>query len=338
MAAHEAIIAEFGKIEPPHLLLALLKFAEFDKKQFDQILQDRTLLGHLLSERDDVRRKLGACAVDVPGQSRVIRYGLRKKLGRGDHPHDGGAMIHRSEASRRVCKKAEKTARLAGSPFWCADHLLGALMASPEASIREAFQAAGITADARPPTTPFVDEYGIELKASVENPNDLPESRKTDIEKDPVLKVMAAKLKHPKEANTLIIRKGRRSARHVLADLLDSGLARDNRIIDLNLGKILSAPREPAGLSPSGLISALFEEACGTPGLILFFADFHAALKDKDNPGFGDHLKGLLARKRIRVIAATDEKNYRDSIEGDSGWREVFRPMWIHDLQLPGKL
>ena len=112
LAAQEAIAGEFECIEPSHLFLGTLKFAELEERHIEQLVRNPKDTGLLLDERDSIRSKLRDCSIEVPEKSRPIRYGLRKRLGKGGHPYDGQRVIHRSPTSREVFKRAEDPSNL----------------------------------------------------------------------------------------------------------------------------------------------------------------------------------------------------------------------------------
>jgi ATP-dependent Clp protease ATP-binding subunit ClpA len=338
MAAQEAIGADFALIEPAHLLLAILKFAELGKKQYERILQDLASLDYLISERDEVRRRLAEYSADIARKSKEIRYRLRKKQGRGSHPYDGKAMIHRSDAARKICKNAERLARESGSLVWCAHHLLAAMIASPVPDIREICQAAGIAVSETVQKTPLLDEIGTDMNASCSNRKKLLRGEMKAIEKDPVLKVLVDGIKGTERASFLLIQDGRRSARDVVEGLIRSPASGKKKVIELKFKKIMKLCAQKADLSLFSLMKDLFEEACSATDVILFISDFDAFFDTENEKDVSDLFHERLTRKQISVFAATDKEKYRKHIESDANWRNLIHPLWIHDLKLPRQL
>jgi ATP-dependent metalloprotease FtsH len=104
LAAREAVGGRFSKIEPEHLLLALLKFSEIDVAALAGA-GGLEPLRPLRDEQNDLTRILKARDID----STLLRRRLRSALGRGDRSPDESG-IHRSDDARRVFSAAEALA------------------------------------------------------------------------------------------------------------------------------------------------------------------------------------------------------------------------------------
>jgi hypothetical protein len=96
LAAREAIAGRHPEIEPEHLLIALLKFAETDLKAMLQA-GGAPILTPMLDEQQTLRSVLDERIVD----SKLFRRQLRSALGTGKRPPDATA-IHRSRAAKRA--------------------------------------------------------------------------------------------------------------------------------------------------------------------------------------------------------------------------------------------
>jgi ATP-dependent Clp protease ATP-binding subunit ClpA len=117
LAAREAIAGRYSKIEPEHLLLALLKFSEIDVEAMAGASGARALKP-VRDEQQDVRQVLDERYVD----SKLFRRRLRSALGRGDRPPDATG-IHRSDDTKRVFGAAEALASESETdrPVSCSD-------------------------------------------------------------------------------------------------------------------------------------------------------------------------------------------------------------------------
>jgi ATP-dependent metalloprotease FtsH len=104
LAAREAIAGRHPEIEPEHLLIALLKFAETDLKAMLQA-GGAPILKPMLDEQQTLRSVLDERIVD----SKLFRRQLRSALGTGKRPPDATA-IHRSRAAKRAFAAAEALA------------------------------------------------------------------------------------------------------------------------------------------------------------------------------------------------------------------------------------
>ncbi|OHB73706.1 MAG: hypothetical protein A2V70_13955 [Planctomycetes bacterium RBG_13_63_9] len=125
LAAQEATSGRFKEIEPPHIVAAILKFAELPVEEVDRAAPGSDAAKQLAAEVRAVRKELAARGID----STQARRKLRAELGRGDAP-PGVPPQHRSAAAREVFDAATRIAERKGDALK-AEHLLAALLASP---------------------------------------------------------------------------------------------------------------------------------------------------------------------------------------------------------------
>jgi ATP-dependent Clp protease ATP-binding subunit ClpA len=329
LAAKEAIDSEHEFIEPPHLFLAVLKFSELERRHIEQIETNPMVIAALLSERDGTRKRLQELSIEIPDKSRSIRYNLRKRLGRKGHPFHGNQVIHRSNASRQLCVKAEDMARKEGSATWCALNLLEALLASNSLEITEVLADAGISGIRAFMNTPHLDRYGQDLSALAM------EKQKDNIEgseaKDPVCKVVADDIYGGKKGSILLIQKGKRSSSEVAEGVAVYSVgkfsppgAKTKRLIAIDIpGDIKLEELEST-------LGTLLQEASRAGNIILYIDRFHDYLKT--GPGLPGLIKRMLSEGKIQLICGTAEEAYHHYIEKDPAWKRLLRPVWIHDL------
>lgn len=138
LAAQEALAAAFTEIEPEHLLMGLLKFAELPLPHAEADPQGAALIQPLLADNDALRERLRRRNID----SAQLRRQLRMRLGRG-----GGVVgrveLHRSPASRQRFDEAAAIAHAENTDVILAVHLLDAVLAAPTPLIRELVQREG---------------------------------------------------------------------------------------------------------------------------------------------------------------------------------------------------
>ncbi len=132
MAAQEALAARFREIEPEHLAMAVIKFAELPVHDATDGAGGPNQLKMFLAEVAAIEQKLYELRLD--GVS--ARRQLRQRMGAGDRTGDD-REIHRSDASRTVFIDAVEIARHAGSQALRPIHLFEALLASPTPLIAE---------------------------------------------------------------------------------------------------------------------------------------------------------------------------------------------------------
>ena len=346
LAAQESIIAEFEFIEPPHFFLGVLKFAELEEQQVEQVVSDPALVREMLREQDDIRSRLRDCSIKVPDQSRGIRYSLRRRLGMGGHPHDAQRVIHRSTAAREICRKAEDAARTGHSSKWCALHLFDVLPESPTCEIKDVLKEAGVSGPGNVIDTPYLDRYGQDLSASAfgRRGSSVPVN-KTDISKDPICKVLIDDILGSKKTNVLLIQKGERSPEVIVKSIAEY-FARDTapsnekgkRIVGIDISKNAWKTRSVESRKLENRMNALFQEAIKADNIVLFLSELYEYLETKTGANFSDLLTKLLSAETVQCICGIDETNYHRYIKKDPELKKLLRPVWIHDLKVPFQL
>jgi ATP-dependent Clp protease ATP-binding subunit ClpA len=330
LAAQEAIQGSYEFIEPVHLFMAALKFAELEKAQLSEVAGDEGVLKALLAERDQLRSVLHERSVTVPEKSRPIRRGLRKQL-RGDHPHDGKKVIHRSTEARLVCGKAEEVARSADSPRWSTAHLLQAILEAPTKEIEDILVASGLTRTKVLPPTPHLDRYGRNLSVDIS-------TSEGEATKDPVCKVLVEGLLADVPKSFLLIRKGKRSPESIvesLAGYLAGSGARVpagkcKTIIEIDLGAdawrcVIGDP-----LQTRKAMDEVLTEAGQTRDVILFFKELPQFI-GRDELRGSESMRQWLSRGGC-CIGGIDEQGYREHFEKDRNMKKLFQVVWVHDL------
>jgi hypothetical protein len=345
LAAQEAILGEFQHIEPSHLFLAALKFAEVEEEQMQTVAGNAGVAKELLAVRDSLHDLLRTYSIGVPGASRPIRRNLRKQLGRGGHPHDGRQVIHRSGATREVFKKAEEIARTANAQLLTTSHLLQALFESPPKEVQAALAVAGIRITKPRPNTPTLNKYGRDLFGLAGDPgHGTGPEPSDDPMKDAVCKVIIEFLANQQKKGVLLIQKGKRTPEQVakrLALHLGQSSAQPivpiTRIIEIDI--TTESWQVIAGQTGmmEATMKAIFNEGRLSADLAFFFKGF---------PDFFTSVGGKKCLALIReemskgtpCIAGTDEAGYRTYVDKDREWKNVLQPVWIHDLDLPFRL
>jgi ATP-dependent Clp protease ATP-binding subunit ClpA len=136
LAAQEALAAAFTEIEPEHLLMGLLKFAELPLPAAPVGDDEQAPLRQVLADGEILRARLRSRHID----GTMLRRTLRSRLGR----HGGlvgSEKLRRSPASRRLFDEAAVLAHADGAHGTTAVHLLDAVLAGPTPLIRELVQA-----------------------------------------------------------------------------------------------------------------------------------------------------------------------------------------------------
>ncbi len=166
LAGQEAVAGEFKEIEPEHFLMGVLKLGELPVKDADSGGSDSDPVRELANAAKTIREALAGRALD--GQR--LRRELRRRLGKGGCPHDGG-KLHRSQTSRSLVDSAVRFAAEAGDEVLLPLHLLQAVFATPTPVMAELLGEAAKSGapgqqDALKQTpTPLLDECGQDLIA-----------------------------------------------------------------------------------------------------------------------------------------------------------------------------
>ena len=145
-SAEEAMASRFEFIEPPHILIAVMKFAEMNESDLGRYARDRHSKAFFNKEQSAILDVLESHHIYVPEGSKQIRGTLRKRLGKSDYKASVGWNTHRSEASRRIGKKAEKIAQEDDSRLVKATHMFDALLESPTKLMVSVLEEAGAIA------------------------------------------------------------------------------------------------------------------------------------------------------------------------------------------------
>ena len=96
LAAHECVAGRFGEIEPEHLLMALLRFAELEPGAFHEIIAN----DDLARVCEDDRAAVAASLQDQEIDTTSLRRRIRAEMGQGDEmrPPD---ILHRSDEAKQ---------------------------------------------------------------------------------------------------------------------------------------------------------------------------------------------------------------------------------------------
>lgn len=353
LSAQEAFASEYEHIEPSHLFLAILKFAELEEPQIRQLTGDSKMLELLVQERDGVRAKLSKSSITLSDKSKEIRYSIRKLLGKGDNPHTGQKMIHRSQAVRVMFQRAEDNARKSNSEKLCAEHLLDVLLENPSQEIKKVLSDTGVSlSDLKKDssdlsiTTPYLDRYGKDLTAlaSKERQSEK-EHNDVDITRNPVSKVVIEYILGSEKKNILLIQKGTCYPEKIVSDIAKyfvcnaaPSSVQNKRIVEIDASKLIPNKMQKNLKESEEVLCALFQEIVNAGNIIPFLSNLHIYLETEDLLTILEVLKELLSKDGVCCIAGIDERNYQIFIEKDFSWRKLIRPVWIHDVKVPLQL
>ena len=346
LAAQEANLMEFQSIEPHHLLLAVLKFAELEEPDIAALLRDPENLEHLLQERDEVRSRLNTLSLEVPDQTRVLRRLLRERFGKGGHPPGGGRMIHRSPFARDIFKQAEAAARLKGVAQWSASDLFETLQRALSREVTKVLGKAGVPHAEAVADTPWLNKFGRDLSAAPVTRQGRKFSKsQLAATKDPVCRVLIDRLLEKDGVPVVLIQKGERCPVEVVEALaqyftLSAAPAevRGKKIIEIDITTQTWKKKKEKPEEFESALRALLQEAVTAGTIILFLNNLQEFLIAQWVAIFEDALKEPLLKKQVTCIAAISEEDYREYIDTAVELKKLFHPLWIHDIKMPSRL
>lgn len=330
LAARESIALEYEFIEPAHLLLALLKFAEQNDQQLEEALDDRRQGAMLCGERDSLRKALASADIKVPSQSSSLRYALRGRLGLGGAPYDGRRTMHRSSQAKQACERAMALARQSGARQWSTLELLTALLEQPPRELH------GLMGDANDATEPGPDGSGPRPLWLAELGLDS-STRSAEPSGDPVCRVLLNDLERG-GGGVCLIPAGGPAPAAVLAKLVGWIRPRPKAQGTGSLRADLVA-LTGVGAGPAQAELAQFLAQADDLGTALVFL---GPWPGEDAPCQGRPLAAWLMKAKLApgclfVLALTQEEFNRCQAI-DRGWARRFRPVWLHDASFPPRL
>jgi ATP-dependent Clp protease ATP-binding subunit ClpA len=322
LAGQETIAGEFKEIEPEHLFMALLKFADLPVQEVDNIAPASEAAKQLAVEVGRVREELANRAID----STKIRRSLRAQMGKGGNPYEGG-QIHRSPASRALFDAATKWADDAGVETLTAEHLLAAIFASPTAAIVQILGEKIKPMMPKTSKTPLLDEYGQDLThlAAI---GKLKESSARRVE----AKVLGQALSRTNCRCVFLITDSDDAALSVVAAtsfLIVSKncppLIKGNRIVDITAIKSVPGSLE----KHMSQLEQIMAEAAAEKKVILFVPPIEI-LEDSSKINIWlNLLRATLDKGLVQGICRAGPQAYRKWIEKDSSLRRLAEFIWI---------
>jgi hypothetical protein len=319
LASGEAVESGYEKIEPEHLFNALLKFVELGGRDLQPLLKDQATLSKMLEEQEAVIKVLHDRGLSIPKDTTALRRRLRGLMGRGDARPDGKKMVHRSDASRVLCKRAEALASAAGASSWQGAHLAAALLEKPQGRLAEALKTANVEPP-KPVETKLLDRYGSSL-----NPGSAaPTGQETA---DPAVKVVLENLQSAAGCGLLLIEKGGRPALELIREVaaLPAPEGKQRRFVRIDLTRL-----ECSGAKGSGLLAGLLEEAARVEA-VLYLEGLPELLEKGEGHPDPAALEQALADKQVCCVLTADEAAYQERLTKQP-WRRLLKPVWLHSL------
>lgn len=139
LSSNEAIASQHEFIEPEHLFSGILKFSDMEHSLIVLMLKGQGA-EQLIEERRQLRDMLESRGIIVPVMSASLRHRLRAALGRGAFSAAARMVIHRSQKTKEIYKRAEMIAREEKAGEAGVIHLLQALCEKPTPVIADIYR------------------------------------------------------------------------------------------------------------------------------------------------------------------------------------------------------
>ena len=356
IAANETAAGKFQFIEKEHVFIGILslgKLLMLDPEKTGLKLQDRQTLQVEYDFIEDLFREF---EID----STQLRRQVRKKMGEGNYERTE-KVVHRSEACKRVFKRAEELA--ASSKVISCLHLFAAIMEAPQGIINQVVKAAGVEPAAlRERALAFMDRWQRgDLEPVEVHPGEHKVTRTgthylVRYGRDLTLEAREGKLGpfigRRKELLNVIQTLARRSKNNpvlvgeagvgktAIVEALalrvsegkDPQVLAGKRIIEINVSALVGGTKYRGEFEER--LSRIIEEARAHPEVIVFIDELHNVIGAGRAEGSMDAanlMKPALARGDLRCIGATTIGEYRRYIEADPALERRFEKVVVNE-------
>jgi ATP-dependent Clp protease ATP-binding subunit ClpC len=362
IAAAEAQAGHAAEIEPAHLLLGLGKLCDLDLDELraGQPAAEAEVWQETEADAAELRRLFQQAGLDVTR----FRRKLRALVAQAGSPEAGGEVTHRSQAARRVFRRAEEIAALAAGdeadlqpghllqalfelpdPPWAGllvklglagplDQMFGAGAATPVETVRAQAEEQEAAAEAkRPHPTPFLARFGRDLtRLAREGKLNPVIGRREEMRR------LARVLAQQRKNNAILVGEAG-VGKTCIVEGLAQRLAGPNpppalqgkRLVEVTMAGLVAGAKYRGEFEER--MQALITEASADENLILFIDELHTVL-GAGGEGASDAaniLKPALARGDLRCIGATTLADYRRTIEKDPALERRFQVVWVDE-------
>ncbi|MBE6905579.1 MAG: ATP-dependent chaperone ClpB [Ruminococcaceae bacterium] len=320
------------QIEQQHLVYALL-------------MQENGLIGQLLKKME----------IDLAAVQSAVRVEL-EKLSRMSGPGREEGKIYVSQEVDRALVDAEKTAERMKDDYVSVEHVMLALLDSPNSAMKQAYRQFGITkdrflaslagvrgnarvtSDSPESTYDALKKYGSDLVELARNQKlDPVIGRDNEIRN--VIRILSRKTKN----NPVLIGEpgvGKTAIAEGLALRIVRGDVpenlKDRTIFSLDMGSLIAGAKFRGEFEER--LKAVLQDIKKSEGrIILFIDELHTIVgagKTEGSMDAGNLLKPMLARGELHCIGATTLNEYRQYIEKDAALERRFQPVLVPEPTL----
>ncbi len=315
------------QIEQPHLLAALTA-------------QEDGLIGQMLKKM----------AIDASAMQHAVKTEI-ERIPRVSGPGRERDKIYVSQEVDRTLMQAEKTADRMKDEYVSVEHLMLALLETPNAALKRIFQQFGmtkdgflqalvsvrgntrVTSDSPESTYDALKKYGSDLVEMARNQKLDPVIGR-DHEIRNVIRILSRK------TNNTPVRSGEPGVgKTAIAEGLALRIVRgdvpenlkDRTIFSLDMGALIAGAKFRGEFEER--LKAVLQEIRKSEGrIILFIDELHTIVgagKTEGSMDAGNLLKPMLARGELHCIGATTLNEYRQYIEKDAALERRFQPVMV---------
>lgn len=321
IAAQETIVANYKEIEPEHIFIALLKFAELPLEKLNTIGIDTSAIMQLTKEVDAVRKIL----IEREIESTLVRRQVRARLGQGNHPFRGGP-VHRSQVSRNMFDKAVRLAEEQAEETLSANHLLESFLSSSSPIMMEVMKYCPHVGMIQHAPSSLLAKHG-KIIIHVDSQNAFSEKRFNAPSKALINSLTCGKFK------VIFLISDQKSILHpVLKEALKL-IALSNTYFHLKSKCFIDITQ----LKPeNGKLTISLEEfksilleAAKKPEVILLIPSIEIHHNKVEE--WAEVLKEMLFKENLCCVCQTTNEFYRKYVEKDPDWKRVSDVIWIHE-------
>jgi len=339
LAANEMAAGRFREIEPDHVCLALLKFADVSVKPPDGAAGQAELANAVAGEAQLVREALDRCSIESTG----VRRKLRGHLGKGDSPYKGG-KVQPSAASRALLEAAARLAAESGGDLITPLHVLTALVQSPTPAMAQVLlgQIPPPPVPAPLPPLPYLDQHGRDLGRQAAE-GQLALGPGLDAQAKAVLQAVQQKDRR----SILLVSESRRHVEQLAAALAKAMVSNDapaglkgRRLIDVSMvWRARQRLRLPAEAEAADLtrMRQLLAEAAAHPEVILLVPSVEAAPGEGSGGSWPRLLEETLSKGAAQVISQVRPSVFTEHLRQRPVWRRQARAVWV-DQEIQGSV
>lgn len=315
-----------------------------------QIEQEHLLNSLLSQEGGFLPRVLTSSGVDAAGLQKAV-LSLCEKLPSVSGPGREAGKVYVSQDVDKALNRAETDAKRLGDEYISVEHLLLALIETPNSALKSLFKSfhvesdpylkalssvrgnTRVTTDNPEATYDALKKYGYDLVERARQSKLDPVIGRDDEIRN-VIRILSRKSKN----NPCLIGEpgvGKTAIAEGLAQRIVRGdvpeTLRDKTIFSLDMGALVAGAKY-RGEFEERLKAVLNEVKASDGRIILFIDELHTIVgagKTEGSMDAGNLLKPMLARGELHCIGATTLNEYRLYIEKDSALERRFQPVMV---------